>query len=168
MANNNYDLHNLELNDNQFDVVPAGSYRFRVSHVEEGFYSGKSDKIPNGTQQLIAYFDIPYTTESGEYKIASVKSTFNVYAKALFALRQFAESIGMCKENGKFTFNMDEVAGKEGRCEIEIRTSANGNDFPSVKTCYPPSKAPKVCANDKEWKNFVKGMIPVETEDDPF
>ena len=164
----NYDLHNLELNDNQFDVVPAGTYRFRVVNVEEGFYSGKSDKIPNGTQQLIAYFDIPYTSEAGEYKIASVKSTFNVYAKALFALRQFAESIGMCKENGKFTFNMDEVKGKDGICEIEVRTSANGNEFPSVKSCYPPSKAPKVWANDKEWKNYEKGMTPVVSEDDPF
>ena len=164
----NYDLHNLELDDNQFDVVPAGSYRFRVADLEEGFYSGKSDKIPNGTQQLIAHFDIPYTTEAGEYKIASVKSTFNVYAKALFALRQFAESIGLCKENGKFTFDMDAAKGKDGVCEIEIRTSQAGNAFPSVKGCYPPSKAPKKCANDKEWKNFEKGLTPVETEDDPF
>lgn len=164
----NLDLHNLELNDNQFDVVPAGSYKFRVTNVEEGFYSGKSDKIPNGTQQLIAYFDIPYTTESGEYKIANIKTTFNIYARALFALRQFAECIGLCKENGKFTFDMDKVVGKDGVCEIEIRTSTNGNDFPSVKSCYPPSKAPKACANDKEWSNYEKGLTPVETEDDPF
>jgi len=164
----NYDLHNLELDDNQFDVLPAGTYRFRVTDVEEGFYTGKSDKIPNGTQQLIVHFDIPYTTEGGEYKIASVRSTFNVYAKALFALRQFAESIGMCKENGRFSFNMDDVKGKDGICEIEIRTSSNGNDFPSVKSCYPPSKAPKTCANDKEWKNYEKGLTPVETDGDPF
>lgn len=164
----NYDLHNLELDDNQFDAIPAGTYRFRVTDVEEGFYTGKSDKIPNGTQQLIAHFDIPYTTEGGEYKIASVKTTFNVYAKALFALRQFAESIGMCKENGRFAFNMDEVKGKDGVCEIEIRTSSNGNDFPSVKNCYPPSRAPKACANDKEWQNYEKGLTPVETEGDPF
>ena len=164
----NYDLHNLELDDNQFDVIPAGTYRFRVTDVEEGFYTGKSDKIPNGTQQLIAYFDIPYTTEGGEYRIASVKTTFNVYAKALFALRQFAESIGMCKENGRFSFNMDEVKGKDGICEIEIRTSSNGNDFPSVKSCYPPSRAPKACANDREWQNYEKGLTPVETGEDPF
>lgn len=164
----NYDLHNLELDDNQFDVIPAGTYRFRVTDAEEGFYTGKSDKIPNGTQQLIAYFDIPYTTEGGEYRVASVKTTFNVYAKALFALRQFAESIGMCKENGRFSFNMDEVKGKDGVCEIEIRTSSNGNDFPSVKSCYPPSRAPKACVNDKEWQNYEKGLTPVETEDDPF
>lgn len=164
----NYDLHNLQLDDNQFDVVPAGTYRFRVTNLEEGFYTGNSEKIPNGTQQVIAYFDIPYTSEAGEYKIASVRSTFNIYAKALFALRQFAESIGMCKENGKFTFNMDEAKGKDGICEIEVRTSSRGNEFPSVKSCYPPSKAPKVCANDKEWKNYVSGIVPVVVEDDPF
>lgn len=164
----NFDLHNLELNDNQFEVIPAGSYRFRVTDLEEGFYSGNSDKIPNGTQQIIAHFDVPYTSESGEYKIGSVKSTFNVCTKAMFALRQFAECIGMCKETGKFTFNMDEAKGKDGICEIEIRTSTRGNDFPSVKNCYPPSKAPKVCANDKEWDNYTKGLTPTVTEDDPF
>ena len=164
----NFDLHNLELNDNQFEVIPAGSYRFRVTDLEECFYSGTSDKIPNGTQQIIAHFDVPYTSESGEYKIASVKSTFNIYTKALFALRQFAECIGMCKENGKFTFDMDAAKGKDGICEIEIRTSSKGNEFPSVKNCYPPSKAPKACANDKEWDIYAKGLTPVVTEDDPF
>ena len=164
----NYDLHNLELNDNQFKVIPAGSYHFRVASVEESFYSGKSDKIPNGTQQLVVNMDIPYTSEDGSYEIGSVKATFNVYAKAIFALRQFAECIGLCKESGKFTFNMDQVSGKDGVCEIEVRTSTAGNDFASVKTCYPPSKAPKVCSNDKEWDNYTKGMTPVETEDDPF
>ncbi len=164
----NYDLHNLELDDNQFDVVPAGTYRFRVMDVEEGFYTGKSDKIPNGTQQLIVHFDIPYTTDGGQYKIASVRATYNVYAKALFALRQFAESIGMCKENGRFSFDMDEAKGKDGICEIEIRTSSNGNDFPSVKSCYPPSKAPKTCANEKEWQIYEKGLTPVEMDGDPF
>lgn len=165
---NQYDLHNLQLDDNLFDVVPAGSYRFRVTNLEEGFYSGNSDKIPNGTQQVIAYFDVPYTSETGEYKIASVRSTFNIYAKALFALRQFAECIGLCKENGKFTFDMDAAKGKDGICEIEVRTSSRGNEFPSVKNCYPPSKAPKKCANDKEWKNYVNGIVPVVVEDDPF
>lgn len=164
----NYDLHNLQLDDNLFDTIPAGSYRFRVTDLEEGFYSGTSAKIPNGTQQIIAHLDVPYTSESGEYKVTSVKSTYNIYAKALFALRQFAESIGMCAENGKFTFDMDKAKDMDGICEIEIRTSNKGNDFPSVKSCYPPSKAPKVCANDKEWEIFSKGLTPVETGDDPF
>lgn len=164
----NFDLHNLELNDNRFDTLPAGTYRFRVTELEEGFYSGNSEKIPNGTQQIIAHFDVPYTSESGEYRIASVKTTFNIYAKALFALRQFAECIGMCRENGKFTFDMDAAKGKDGICEIEVRTSSKGNAFPSVRSCYPPSKAPKACTNDREWDNYARGMTPVASEEDPF
>lgn len=163
-----FDLHNIQLDDNQFDEVPAGTYRFRVNRLEEGFYSGNSEKIPNGTQQIIAYFDIPYTADSGEYKIATVKSTFNIYAKAMFALRQFAECIKLCPETGKFSFDMDAANGKDGICEIETRTSTKGNNFPSVKTCYPPSKAPKACLNDKEWSDFAKGMTPVVSGDDPF
>lgn len=164
----NYDLNNLVLDDNQFDTLPDGTYKFRVASAEEGFYTGNSDKIPNGTQQVITHFDIPYTSESGEYKVASVKATFNIYAKAMFALRQFAECIGMCKESGKMTFNMNDTVGKDGICEIESRTSNKGNVFPSVKTCYPPSKAPKACINDKEWELFAKGLTPVQTEEDPF
>ena len=168
MANQQYDLHNLELNDNSFDTLTPGSYRFRVSEVEESFYSGDSDKVPNGTQQIIAYFDVPYTSESGEYKIASVKSTFNIYTKAMFALRQFAECIGMCEEKGKFKFDMDNIKGREGICEIESRTSNRGNEFSSVKSCYPPSKAPKACLNDKEWGYYKRGETPVVDGDDPF
>ena len=164
----NLDLHNLELNDNSFDTLPAGTYRFRVTNLEEGFYSGSSEKIPNGTQQLIAHFDVPYTSESGEFKVASVKATFNIYAKAMFALRQFVECIGLCKENGKVNVDMDKAKGKDGICEIEVRTSSKGNEFPSVKTCYPPSKAPKVCVNDSEWKNYASGLVPVVSDGDPF
>ena len=163
-----FDLNNLELNDNQFDLVPPGSYRFRVIRTDRDYYNGKSEKIPNGTQQVVAYFEVPYTDESGEYRIATVKDTFNICTRALFALRQFAECIGMCREKGKFTFNMDQAEGKEGVCEIETRTSVNGNDFPCVKSCYPPSRAPKVCANDREWEIYARGMTPVVTEEDPF
>ena len=36
----------MTLDDNSFDVVPAGSYHFRVTALEEGFYSGKSEAFP--------------------------------------------------------------------------------------------------------------------------
>lgn len=158
----------MTLDDNSFDVLPAGSYRFRVTALEEGFYSGKSDKIPNGTQQMIVHFDIPCTTEAGEYKIATLRATFNLCKVAMFAVRQFAECVGLCGESGRLAVDFNNSIGKDGICEIEVRTSSNGNSFPSIKSCYPPSKAPRVCVNDKEWDTYAKGLTPVATEEDPF
>lgn len=158
----------MTLDDNSFDVVPAGSYHFRVTALEEGFYSGKSDKIPNGTQQMIVHFDIPYTTENGEYKVASLKKTFNLCKIAMFAVRQFAECIGLCGESGRLAVDFNNSIGKDGICEITVRTGNNGNEFSGVENCYPPSKAPKACVNDKEWDSYTKGMTPVVSGDDPF
>jgi hypothetical protein len=162
----NYDLHNLVLNDNTYKVIPDGSYRFRVLSTEEGYYTGNSDKIPNGTQQVIATLEIPFTNEEGNPDTAVVKNTFNIYAKVLFSLRNFAEAIRMCEEKGKFMFNIDDCKGRSGVCEIETRTGNNGNSFNSVKGFYPPSKAPKVCVNDREWKAYAAPAPVAAANDD--
>ena len=49
-----YDLHNLTLDDNQIDLLPEGAYHFTVTSHEVNYYSGSSDKIPQGAQQIIA------------------------------------------------------------------------------------------------------------------
>ena len=39
-----YDLNNLELDDNQYDLLPEGAYHFRVERHEIDYYSGSSEK----------------------------------------------------------------------------------------------------------------------------
>ena len=46
-------LNNLTLDDNTFDTLPDGDYRFTVDSHEFDYYSGNSTKIPPNTQQVI-------------------------------------------------------------------------------------------------------------------
>lgn len=161
-----YNLNNLELDDNIFEILPDGDYHFTVESHEVGFAS--SDKLPPNTQQITLCLQIPFMKD-GSIKTTNVKSNLNVYKKALFAIRQFAESIGMCAESGKFSFNIDNIDGRTGICALTSR-EYNGNTYNNVTKFYPPSKAPIVTANDDSWgESNDEGFMEVDlNDDDPF
>ena len=146
---NELNVHNLVLDDNTFEVLPDGDYRFTVASHELGYAS--SDKLPPNTQQITCHLEIPIIKD-GEVKTVTVKNNFNVYKKALFAIRQFAEAIGLCAEKGKFTFDVDKIDGKTGVCSLTTHESANGNEYNHVQNFYPPSKVPAATANDDAWQ----------------
>jgi hypothetical protein len=105
-----FNLNNLVLDDNSFDVLPDGDYHFKVDSHSIEF--AQSEKLPPNTQQIVCYLEIPFE-DNGEIKTVTVKNRLNVYKKALFAIRQFAECIGLCPEKGKFAFNVDKIDGLE-------------------------------------------------------
>jgi len=146
-----FNLNNLELDDNTFEVLPDGDYHFTVASHEVDFYSGTGN-IPANTQQIICYLEVPFMKD-GEVATAKVRNTLNVYKKALFAIRQFVECIGMVPEKGKMNVDMDKIDGRTGVCSITTVEGKNG-DFNRVQTFYPPSKAPAVTANDDAWFAF--------------
>ena len=157
-------LNNLTLDDNTFDTLPDGDYRFTVDSHEFDYYSGNSTKIPPNTQQVICYLAIPYEKD-GEVKTAKVKNTLNIYSKGLWAVRQFVECIGMVPEKGKMKVDLDKIDGMTGICAITSYTGRNGNEYNQVQQFYPPSKAPTVTSNDEAWKD--KGdWLDVGDDDD--
>lgn len=158
-----FNLNNLELDDNSFEVLPEGDYHFTVDSHEIGYYSGNSTKIPPNTQQIIVKLRVP--TADGE---VVVRNTFNIYKNMLFLLRQFSECIGMCPEKGKFAFNVDNIDGRTGVCSITVGESARGNKFNNVQTFYAPSKAPAVTENDDAWAQRDAFLEMGEDEHDPF
>ena len=153
----NLNINNLTLDDNSFKLLDEGTYRFRVAGHSIDYYSGNSTKIPANTQVVSCELEIPYTDESGNIATATVKNNLNIYKKALFAVRQFAECIGLCSEKGRESINLEDMDGKTGVCEITHREGNDGNEYNNVKICYAPSKAPKVCVNDEEWKKWESG-----------
>jgi len=157
-------LNNLTLDDNTFDVLPDGDYHFTVESHEIDYYSGNSTKIPPNTQQVICNLAIPHEKD-GEIKTAKIRNTLNIYSKGLWAVRQFVECIGMVPEKGKASIDMDAIDGMTGVCSITTVTSAKGNEFNNVGMFYPPSKAPRVTANDDAW-NKRDGLVDVS--EDPF
>ena len=149
-------IDNLMLDDNSFKLLEEGTYHFKVVNHTVDYYSGNSTKIPPNTQVVIAELEIPYTDENGQPAVITIKNNLHIYKKALFAVRQFAECIRLCSESGRESINLHDMDGKTGICEIDNYEAANGNTYNNVKTCYAPSKAPKVCANDKEFEAYMK------------
>ena len=78
----------------------------------------------------------------------------------------------MVPEKGKAPVDLDKIDGLTGVCTITTGTSAKGNEFNNVGMFYPPSKAPKVTANDAAWDKrdtedpFMN--IPENDEEVPF
>lgn len=142
-------INNLELDDNSFEVIPDGDYHFTVVSHEVGYAT--SDKLPPNTQQITCYLEVPIMKD-GQVEKVEIRNTLNVWKKALFAIRQFVESIGMVPESGKVKIDLEKIDGLSGVCAITTIESKNGNEFNSVQQFYPPSKAPAVTANDEAWK----------------
>lgn len=142
-------INNLELDDNTFEVLPDGDYHFTVASHEVGYAT--SEKMPPNTQQITCYLEIPFEKD-GEIKTVEVRNNLNVYKKALFAIRQFVECIGMVPEKGKAKIDLDKIDGMTGVCAITTMESKNGNEFNRVEVFYPPSKVPAITANDEAWK----------------
>lgn len=157
-----FNINNLELDDNTFEVLPDGDYRFRVASHSIGYAT--SDKLPPNTQQVACDLEIPIEKD-GQIKVVTVRNNLNVYKKALFAIRQFVECIGMVPEKGKANIDLDKIDGLTGICALTTYESSNGNEFNRVQMFYPPSKAPAVTANDEAWKKD-DGFMEVSDEFD--
>jgi hypothetical protein len=157
-----FNINNLELDDNSFYVLPEGDYHFKVASHEVGYAT--SEKLPPNTQQITCYLEIPII-EDGTTKTVTVRNSLNVWKKALFAIRQFVECVGMVPEKGKASIDMDAIDGMTGICSITTGTTAKGNEFNNVGMFYPPSKAPRITANDDAWK---KRDGFVDASEDPF
>lgn len=158
----NLNLDNLFLDDNDFMTVPEGDYRFEVTDYELDFST--SPKLPENTQVITVHMRVPYKTEDGIVDVA-VRHKLNVYSKALFAIRQFFESIGLMPEKGRAKMPpLDQIIGKTGVCKLIIGVSTKGNEYNQVDMCYPPSKAPNVTNNDDAWNLKNNGFKSAEEE----
>ena len=160
----NFNINNLELDDNTFEILPDGDYHFTVASHEVGYAT--SEKMPPNTQQISCYLEIPFMKD-GEVKTAKIRNNLNVYKKALFAIRQFVECIGMVPEKGKVKIDLEKMDGMTGICSITTKESSKGNEFNNVQYFYPPSKAPAVTANDDAWEKR-DGFMEVSDDFDPF
>jgi hypothetical protein len=162
----NFDLNNMYLDDNSFTTVPEGDYHFLVEDYDLAYST--SDKMPENTQVIVVHMDIPAVID-GSLEHVSVKLNLNVYSKALFAIRQFFESIGLMPEKGRAKMpDLDLMKGKSGVCHIIQGVSSKGNEYNQVENCYSPSKAPLKCANDDAWNQKDDFRPADEAEVNPF
>lgn len=158
-------INNLTLDDNSFEVLPDGDYHFTVESHEVGYYSGTSEKIPPNTQVVTCHLSIPFFKD-GMIATAKVRNNLNIYSKALFAIRQFTDCIGLTPEKGKANLDLEKMDGRTGICAITTVETKKGNEMNNVAVFYAPSKAPVVTANDEAWAK-KDGFLPAG-EVNPF
>jgi hypothetical protein len=159
MSEMTLNINNLELEDNTFEVIPEGDYRFLVDSHSVGYAT--SDKMPPNTQQITCNLHIP-VIKDGEIVVANVRNYLNIYRKALFAVRQFAECIGMTPEKGKFSVDLEKMDGMTGICHVTVAETNNGNEVNRVQMFYAPSKAPAVTSNDEAWEKWNDFQVAQE------
>ena len=156
-------INNLELADDSFKNIAAdGDYRFKVVSHELSYYSGNSTKIPPNTQQIICHLEIP-VMEDGELVVVSCRNTLNVYAKALFAIRNFTNCIGLSSETGKTNIDREKMDGLTGIGFFKL-VESGGKDYTNLDTPYAPSKAPTVALNDEAWQKYNSEDVPFLTD----
>lgn len=169
----NYDITNLTLDSNEFVTAKPGDYHFMVASHEVDYYSGSSEKIPQGTQVVVAYLEVPFFDEEGVLQVATVRNNLNIYKKAMFAVRQFVEAIGLVGEKGRASINLEDMDGHVGICSLICNVSSNGNEYNRVDEFFPPSKAPTITDNDDAWAKYIDNkkkstaFTPVD-DDIPF
>ena len=125
-----------------------------------------SDKIPPNTQVVTCYLSIPYYKD-GLLTTAKVRNNLNIYSKALFAIRQFTDCIGLTPEKGKASLDLEKMDGLSGVCAITTVETKKGNEMNNVSVFYAPSKAPVVTANDEAWAK-KDDFLAMDGGENPF
>ncbi len=129
MPNNNDMGYELDWADEisqeqEFELLPAGTYEYTVEKMERGRYAGSEKMAACNKADITLTVRDPQTGTSG-----TVFDTLYLSSKAEWRLSQFFLSIGQKKKGEPLRPNWSEVPGSTGRVEIEVNkyTDKNGN-----------------------------------------
>lgn len=163
-----FDITNLTLDDNSFTTVPEGDYHFKVVNFDLSYST--SSKLPENTRVVTFHLDVPFL-QDGVYDVAKVRTNLNICDKTMFAVRQFAQCVGLVPEKGRVkNVDLTKCVGLSGVCRLLVGISAKGNEYNQVDITYSPSDVPAFCDNDEAWKTYTsegkfKLMTDVAEED---
>lgn len=115
----------------EFVILPAGDYQFRVVGFERQRFEG-SEKMPACPKALLK-LKIEHEGETVE-----IQHSLLLHTKTEWALASFFSSIGLKKEGQPLVMNWNLVPGSTGRCQLVVGKSENGNEFNRVKKFYKP------------------------------
>lgn len=108
----------------EFELLPAGTYDFKVESMERGRFGGSEKMAPCNMANLRLQVYDPISGKSG-----SVFDTLYLNSKAEWRLSQFFTAIGQKKKGEPLRPNWTMVPGSSGKVEIEINRyqDKNGN-----------------------------------------
>ena len=142
MSNDNYELNwDSEITkEAEFELIPAGTYRFTVQSVERGRFAGseKMNACPSATLSL----KVSGGPDGAE---GTVLDTLYLNSKAEWKLSQFFLGIGQKKKGEPLRMNWNLVPGSSGELELTVNeyTAKDGSQKKNNKVSkYLPKEAP--------------------------
>ena len=101
--------------ESEFELLPAGTYRFEVTGMERGRYAGseKMQSCPMATLTL-------HVTNVADGTNGSVNDSLYLNSKAEWKLSQFFLSIGQKKKGEPLRMNWNLVPGATGELELTV------------------------------------------------
>lgn len=127
--------------ESEFELLPAGTYKFTVQSVERGRFAGseKMNACPSATLSL--------KVSGPDGAEGTVQDTLYLNSKAEWKLSQFFTSIGQKKKGETLRMNWNLVRGSSGELELTVNEYTSKQDGSQRKNNrvgrYLPKEAPK-------------------------
>lgn len=104
----------IEHDGQEFNILPAGEYPFRVTKFERARYKG-SEKIPACNEAKI-------TLDVGNAEIStSITTRLFLVQSQEWKLASFFRSIGARKHGERMVMDWSKVVGATGTCKVSVR-----------------------------------------------
>lgn len=115
----------IEMDSQEFILLPEGDYAFIVKEVEQSFYQGESEKIGNGCPMVTLKLEIKSPKGT-----ATVQDRLYLNEDLVWKLSSFFRCIGLKKHGEKVKMNWNAAIMQEGLCHIiqEKWIDRNGNE----------------------------------------
>ena len=127
-------------NENEFELLPEGTYNFVVESFTRGEHPG-SDKLPPCKKAILG---IRCTDDKGHE--GDILHNLFLHSKCEGTLSAFFISIGQKKHGEKVRMNWNAVIGAKGKCKVKIKPY-NGKDYNNITAFLDPEKIDKPSAS---------------------
>lgn len=127
--------------DDEFELLPAGTYDFKVKSLERGYFDGSEKMSACPKADLTLIVRDPVTGKEGK-----VFESLFLHSKSEWRLSQFFTSIGQKKKGEPLKMDWNKVPGSSGRLELTV------NEYTSKKD------------GSKHENNRVGRYLPKETK----
>lgn len=146
----------IDDDEQEFILLPAGDYDFRVTAAERGFFD-KHDESNDGKRVLVTM-----QVETGK-GIAICKTLFGLSEKNTWRISAFFRSIGMKKRGEPFRMDWEGSVGKTGRAYFKPRTF--NDKFGEERQA---NNIARFYDKEPEQPKVVNNVTPTDDEDLPF
>ena len=109
--------------DDEFELLPAGVYDFKVESLERGYFDGseKMSACPKADLTLIVHD--PVTGKEGK-----IFESLFLHSKSEWRLSQFFTAIGQKKKGEPLRMDWNKVPGSSGRLELTVNEYTSKKD----------------------------------------